>query len=142
MCRFCKSMILTIARRARGAMQKDASVSVGGWAVESRKSPIMRTADMEAFALAHAMPSLPEMIHGGAGVVLRHGASGAALRFSPLEALVEWRRTCFERPAPKVAQARDWSLERADTLADIPSVEYDWTFLVRPFMHACRHVTG
>lgn len=41
---------------------------------------------------------------------------------------MEWRKHCFERPAPKVANSKDWKEERQEVLVDIPSIEYDWTF--------------
>ena len=68
------------------------------------------------------------MIHGASVVRFAHAESKVEVSFSALDALVEWRRHCFERPVPKVANAKDWSEDRAETLADIPSVEYDWTF--------------
>ncbi len=97
-----------------------------GWQCEARKSVIMTSHEMEAFSKQHDMPSLPEMIHGRA--VVRFSRGDLSISFSALDALVQWRKLCFEKPGPRVHNSKAWSEERAATLADIPVKQYDWTF--------------
>lgn len=88
----------------------------------------MTSEEMEAFGAAHSMPSLPEMVHGGALVRVCHSPSRVLLEFTPQAALLCWNKTCHSLPAPKVAGHRGWQQDRQHTLVDIPSREYDWTF--------------
>jgi hypothetical protein len=101
-------------------------MEINGWKIKVAKSPIMTSHEMDAFQKEHDMPSLPEMIHGRSLVSFCRGE--VAISFCALDALVEWRKHCFERPGPRVAQAAAWKEERAETLAEIPVKQYDWTF--------------
>ena len=68
------------------------------------------------------------MVHGASFVKFSHQASGFSICFNALDALKEWRRVCYDRKAPKVCYSKEWSKDRAEHLAEIPVVEYDWTF--------------
>jgi type 2A phosphatase activator TIP41 len=108
------------------SQKKGQRMIINGWKIEATKSPIMSSQEMEAFQKKYDMPSLPEMIHGRS--VVRFSHDDLSISFNAMDALIEWRKHCFERTGPRVANAKAWKEERAETLLDIPSQQYDWTF--------------
>ncbi len=82
-------------------------MKINGWTIDVVKSSIMTSQEMDVFAKSHDMPSLPEMIHGKSLVRCVRGPVGVC--FSPLEALLEWRKHCFHRTGPRVASAKAWT---------------------------------
>jgi hypothetical protein len=98
------------------------------WNIELLKGPIFATADAEAFSKDYDMPGLPEMVHGSSRARFTHLPTGKFIEFNARDALIEWRRTCFQRAAPQVVHSVAWKRERANALVDVVAKEYDWTF--------------
>lgn len=70
---------------------EEESCAARGWAVRSRRGPIIGAQALERFAgeLGNP-PALPEILFGHSSLELRHEASGVVLSFTALDALRQW----------------------------------------------------
>ena len=81
-------------------------VSVGGWRIQTKTTPILGREALEALEARLGTSHLPEMVYGSA-LELTHLASGTRLHFNAEDALKEWLEEGL--PPLKVAAAAEWA---------------------------------
>ncbi|BDA47484.1 TIP41-like protein [Coccomyxa sp. Obi] len=100
-----------------------------GWRIETRKAPISKDAELDAYkATLDNAKNLPEQLFGDSFLRLSHAASGVCLEFKALDALHAWRKD--DRPPVRVGTAQDWMKARQKDVEASGAVtfEYDWTY--------------
>lgn len=87
----------------------ESGISRAGWAVVTRKLPILRAAPLEAMSERLGI-AVPEMIFGDNLVRLAHAASGWAIEFNAFDALDRVDKT--GAAMLQVAHSREWQSSR------------------------------
>uniref|UniRef100_A0A0C9RYV1 TSA: Wollemia nobilis Ref_Wollemi_Transcript_2233_1410 transcribed RNA sequence n=1 Tax=Wollemia nobilis TaxID=56998 RepID=A0A0C9RYV1_9CONI len=99
-------------------------VRIGGWRIESKKRPILKSHARDEWEKKLDTAHLPEMVFGESSLELVHEETGIKIYFNAFDALLGWKQEPL--PPVEVPAAAKWKFRSKPSQQVI--LDYDYTF--------------
>jgi len=111
----------------------DTGVCVSDWRIQTQKSHILDSVELDRLKEELKLPGLPEMVFGSSFAQFLHIPSGFVLSFTASDALKAWDWTIPAEHTPKVKHHQQWTAGAQNDINkhNVSVKDFDWTFTTK-----------